>query len=82
MNDDRNHVNLEDLDSRQRITTFETPACICCNEGTSFTLTTAEWVRWKHDREPIQQVFPHLAAEQREWMISGIHPECWTELFG
>ena len=29
-----------------------------------------------------QEAFPHLSAEEREFIISGIHPDEWNELFG
>ena len=29
-----------------------------------------------------QEAFPHLSAEEREFIISGIHPIEWNELFG
>ena len=28
-----------------------------------------------------QEAFPHLSAEEREFIISGIHPIEWKELF-
>jgi hypothetical protein len=30
----------------------------------------------------IQQAFPHLSIDEREFIISGIHPIEWRELFG
>ena len=30
----------------------------------------------------IQQAFPHLSIDEREFIISGIHPIEWKELFG
>ena len=29
-----------------------------------------------------QDAFPHLSADEREFIISGIHPTEWHELFG
>ena len=29
-----------------------------------------------------QDAFPHLSADEREFIISGIHPIEWDELFG
>lgn len=29
-----------------------------------------------------QEAFPHLSADEREFIISGIHPDEWNELFG
>lgn len=33
-------------------------------------------------RRPIQDVFPNLSADDREFMISGITPEEWDNAFG
>lgn len=30
----------------------------------------------------IQEAFPHLSIDEREFIISGIHPIEWRELFG
>jgi hypothetical protein len=37
----------------------------------------AEWEGGKL----IQDVFPHLTASEREFMMSGITPEEWNEMF-
>jgi hypothetical protein len=29
-----------------------------------------------------QEAFPHLSVDEREFIISGIHPIEWRELFG
>jgi hypothetical protein len=30
----------------------------------------------------IQEAFPHLSVQEREFIISGIHPTEWEQLFG
>jgi hypothetical protein len=30
----------------------------------------------------VQEAFPHLSIDEREFIISGIHPTEWRELFG
>lgn len=30
----------------------------------------------------IQKAFPHLSADKREFILTGIHPTEWDELFG
>ena len=32
--------------------------------------------------ELVQDVFPNLSAEEREFLISGITPNEWNEMFG
>lgn len=34
------------------------------------------------DPRPVQVVFPHLSAEDREFLITGITPEEWNAVFG
>jgi hypothetical protein len=29
----------------------------------------------------IQEAFPEMPADRREQMLSGIHPECWEEIY-
>lgn len=37
---------------------------------------------WKASGTPIQRVFPHLSADQREFLITGVTPEEWAAEFG
>jgi len=37
---------------------------------------------WKLSGTPIQRVFPHLSADQREFLMTGVTPEEWTDAFG
>jgi hypothetical protein len=30
----------------------------------------------------IQDAFPHLSADEREFILTGIHPAEWEKLFG
>lgn len=56
--------------------------CIHCEEETNFLMSTEEYNKWQVRNLYVQDVFPHLDKEIREWMISGTHPECWKEVFG
>ena len=44
-------------------------------------ITIEQLFRIKHEKELIQNVVPHLSIEDREFLISGITPEEWEELF-
>ena len=44
-------------------------------------ITIEQLFRIKHTQELIQNVVPHLSLEDREFLISGITPEEWEELF-
>lgn len=40
------------------------------------------WVNAGDDRPHIQDAFPNLSAQDREFMLSGTTAEEWNELFG
>lgn len=44
-------------------------------------ITEQELQRWK-DGELIQDVFPHLTTDEREFIVSGITPDEWDAEFG
>lgn len=35
-----------------------------------------DWVRGKH----VQDAFPYLTADDREWLVSRYCPKCWEEM--
>lgn len=39
-------------------------------------------LKWKHPTKLIQDAFPELTADQREFILTGITPEEWKEMFG
>ena len=54
--------------------------CIHCGEANQITLDAVALANWRN-RELIQNVFPNLNYQQREIIQTGIHPECWDEMF-
>lgn len=44
--------------------------------------TPAQMYRWMKGKETVQQIFPELSADDREFLISGLTPEDWKALFG
>jgi hypothetical protein len=44
-------------------------------------ITQAQLDRWQNTGALIQDVFPHLSPEQREFLQSGATPEEWDRLF-
>lgn len=44
-------------------------------------VTEEQLARWQ-EGELIQNVMPHLSAEDREFLMTGITPEEWDETFG
>lgn len=56
--------------------------CIHCEGEVIFLMTQNQYDDWQVKNNYVQDVFPHLDVETREWMISGTHPHCWKEVFG
>ncbi len=46
------------------------------------SLTPEIYERIKHRHVPIQEIAPHLSADEREFLISGITPSIWQSIFG
>ena len=44
-------------------------------------ITSDQIYDWKANNRKIQDVFPHLSADQREFLISGVTPWEWDKLF-
>lgn len=44
-------------------------------------LTEAEFLRIELRNELIQNIVPHLSADHREFLISGITPDEWNKTF-
>lgn len=44
-------------------------------------ISAAEYEEWRVSRSLIQNTFPHLSADDREFLISGITPEEWDQTF-
>lgn len=62
-----------------------TRTCMICNKPheRDIDLQESEILRIKHRRElglMIQDIVPHLTADDREFLISGAHPACWETL--
>lgn len=54
--------------------------CIHCGITNQLTLDANALASWRN-RELIQNAFPKLDYKQRELIQTGIHPECWDEMF-
>lgn len=44
-------------------------------------ITAQRYLAWKNDGGYIQDHFPELSPDQREFMLSGMTPEIWAETF-
>jgi len=56
------------------------PRCPHCGIQSQLEMTQAEVVRMNGNRY-IQEALPDWPAEQREMLITGIHPTCWKAMF-
>jgi hypothetical protein len=63
-----------------------TPQCPVCGRMGTVSVPieklseVAKWRLWQH--RPIQEIVPSLSADEREMLMTGLHPECWTEVMG
>lgn len=64
--------------------TITTPACLHCAKPGEITMPSDDYHRGMKSYKAgayIQDAFPSLSADQREMLKTGIHPECWKEIF-
>ena len=59
----------------------KTKICTVCGEYEVWSLDRKAVESWQGG-EYIQKAFPDMSAEDRELLISGTHPACWSKLFG
>lgn len=46
-------------------------------------ITMEQWLRWDNGQGPhVQDCFPHLSADDREFILTGVTPEEWEAAFG
>lgn len=50
-------------------------------EDLDINITIAQWKAWRQGTH-IQRAMPNLSADEREFLISGVPPQEWEELFG
>ena len=55
--------------------------CTVSNKAYSINIPTDKYYRWKSRRYLIQDVFPDLTREEREFMKTGITPDEWNQMF-
>ena len=61
--------------------TVDTKRCSICNKKGTLQVEESEYQAWR-DGAHVQNAMPKMKPELREQLISGIHPECWNQLFG
>ena len=45
-------------------------------------VTFSEYYRWAIDGMLIQDAMPNTTVAEREFIMTGIHPETWANVFG
>lgn len=61
---------------------FHINSCYHCHEENFIALDPEDLESWKTTEKYIQDAFPYLNSDQRELVKTGIHPDCWTAMFG
>jgi len=54
--------------------------CACCGTKKVYHLQPERVLAWRSGML-IQDAFPELSAEDREFLISGLCPDCWNALW-
>lgn len=62
-------------------TIYATRKCPVCLKGGTITVDENELLTYLRG-EYVQTAFKSLTIPLREQIISGVHPECWQELWG
>jgi hypothetical protein len=63
-----------------KLTAVNTLPCIHCHKGGVLYVETTALYQWQNGMT-IQDAFPNMSDDDREMLVSGIHPKCWDEMF-
>ena len=55
--------------------------CPHCHKSAQVHISRPQFRRLVCSNDYVQDIFPEWSAQDRELLISGMHPVCWTELF-
>jgi hypothetical protein len=58
-----------------------TQPCLHCGKSGEVRMPAQAFRKWR-DGALLQVAWPEGTPDQREQLISGTHPECWTALVG
>lgn len=61
--------------------TWVTKQCPYCGLDNGVEVDEEAYERWRAGAF-VQDAFPNLSPNQREALITGIHPKCWNKMFG
>jgi hypothetical protein len=79
----------ESTDQTERLTFYPNGTALiiryspCSGKFNKITLpiTEEQYSRWRDKRQLIQDVFPNLDKEEREFLMTGYTPEDWAKMF-
>lgn len=61
--------------------TVNTTSCMNCGKREKLTIPKDGYLAWIVNGEYIQVALSDLTEEERELILTGIHPECWDLMF-
>tara|TARA_R110000803_G_scaffold100884_2_gene168907 strand:+ start:182 stop:388 length:207 start_codon:yes stop_codon:yes gene_type:complete len=62
--------------------TIYTKPCIHCNKiSTIDAETQQQYDDYIAGIKLVQNIYPEKSVDERELLISGIHPKCWEEMY-
>lgn len=57
------------------------PQCPVCLKSSIVEVDGGAYSRWKLLGARIKEAFPEMSVDEREVLMTGIHPDCWKEMF-
>lgn len=75
-----NHCKITEVYEPEHIYIFSGP-CIKTGEEYSVSVKAPDLYKY-HQGEYIQNAFPYLSTDDREFLMSGYSPKGWKEIFG
>jgi hypothetical protein len=62
-----------------------TKECIHCRKTGSVMVDSEKYIEFtqtpRHQRRLIQDIFPEQSRAEREQLLTGVHPECFEDMF-
>lgn len=55
--------------------------CPCCGDNNAIFVNIEDYFNWYTGRVLTQVAFPYLDDDEREMLISGMCPSCWSRMF-
>lgn len=56
-------------------------SCFHCGQSNIIICDKPALLSWQNRQTLIQDSFPDLHADERELIMTGIHPACWSKMF-